>query len=73
MYKAWAPTAVFWSPTGPIGNTPSKALEPMAVLREPLVLLQSEPAPNDVLLEPLVLKKAVFEPTAVLLLASKLL
>lgn len=33
---------------------PSKALEPIAVLREPVVLLQSEPAPNDVLFEPFV-------------------
>ena len=70
-YSACAPIAVFCSPFEPIAH--SKALEPIAVLREPVELLQSEPAPNDVLLLPVVLKKAEFDPTDVLFCESKLL
>ena len=54
LNKAWTPIAVFWFPTESVGNNPSKALEPTAVFKAPVVLLQSEPAPNDVLFEPVV-------------------
>jgi hypothetical protein len=66
MYKACTPIATFSSPVEDLG-CPSKALDPIAIFKLPVVLLQSAPEPKAVLLDPEVLKYDELEPTDVLL------